>query len=694
MNEPVRILLADDDVTALMLMTAALEAADFLTIRAEDGEQTLASFAQTPCDMVLLDVDMPGMDGFETCRRLRHLAGDELPIVMVTGMDDVDSIARAFEAGATDFISKPIHWNLIGHRIKYLWRTHLTRLDLQRANARNAAILSALPDTLLRLSDEGIVLDRLAGHHDQAHPGPGASVQGSLPEEVSRAYTEAIRKARAAGELQDIEYSLQEVDGPVRYFETRIVIIDDQETLCLIRDITRRKEADDEIHRLAYYDTLTGLANRQHLVDRLAGEIHRAQGSGSQLGVLFLDLDGFKQINDTLGHATGDILLKHASHRLRLGVRPTDTVSRPSTQHQNISLARLGGDEFTVIIPDMNHPEDALVAAHRIQELMQQPFFIAGREMVVTASIGIAVFPDDGEDADTLLKHADTAMYHAKFLGRNNAQFYSPSLTHEAMRRLNMESDLRRALEAQEFFLVYQPQVDLQTGKIHSVEALIRWRHPQQGLISPAEFIPLAEGNGLIVPIGEWVLRMACQDAARWQAMGLPLAMAVNLSPVQFRNGSLTRKVRDILEDTGLGAEFLELEITETTLMDESMTTLQTLHELQELGVKFSLDDFGTGYSSMSYLARLPLHNLKVDRSFVHGLPHDAGSLAIIRAIISLSESMGFTVTAEGVENLEQVKILMQQCCHTLQGYYFSKPVAAEQIPDLLGQNWDFDRLS
>ncbi|ANB03410.1 bifunctional diguanylate cyclase/phosphodiesterase [Ectothiorhodospira sp. BSL-9] len=694
MNEPVRILLADDDVTALMLMTAALEAADFMAIRAEDGEQTLACFAQTPCDMVLLDVDMPGMDGFETCRRLRHLAGDELPIVMVTGMDDVDSIARAFEAGATDFISKPIHWNLIGHRIKYLWRTHLTRLDLQRANARNAAILSALPDTLLRLSDDGTVLDRLAGHHDQAHPGPGASLQDSLPEEVSRAYTEAIQQARSAGELQDIEYSLQEVDGPVRYFETRIVIIDDQETLCLIRDITRRKEADDEIHRLAYYDTLTGLANRQHLVDRLEGEIRRAQGSARQLGVLFLDLDGFKQINDTLGHATGDVLLQHASHRLRLGVRPTDTVSRPSIQHQNISLARLGGDEFTVIIPDMNHPEDALAAAHRIQELMRQPFFIADREMVVTASIGIAVFPDDGEDADTLLKHADTAMYHAKFLGRNNAQFYSPSLTHEAMRRLNMESDLRRALESQEFFLVYQPQVDLQTGKIHSVEALIRWMHPQQGLISPVEFIPLAEANGLIVPIGEWVLRMACQDAARWQAMGLPLEMAVNLSPVQFRNGSLTRKVRDILEDTGLGAEFLELEITETILMDESITTLQTLHELQELGVKFSLDDFGTGYSSMSYLTRLPLNNLKVDRSFVSGLPHDPGSLAIIRAIISLSESMGFTVTAEGVENLEQVKILMQQSCHTLQGYYFSKPVSADQIPALLGQGWDFDRLS
>ncbi|SEK31466.1 putative bifunctional diguanylate cyclase/phosphodiesterase [Ectothiorhodospira marina] len=693
MNERVRILLADDDVTALMLMTAALEAADFTAINAQDGERTLALFAQTPCEMVLLDVDMPGMDGFETCKRLRHLAGDELPIVMVTGLDDTESIARAFEAGATDFISKPIHWNLIGHRIKYLWRAHLTRLDLHRANARNAAILSALPDTLLRLADDGTVLDRLAGHNDQAHPGTGSRLQDTLPEAISQAYMDAITEARSAGQIQDIEYSLQQVDGPVRYFETRLVIIDRQETLCLIRDITQRKEADQEIHRLAYYDTLTGLANRQHLMDRLEGEIRRARSSCTQLGVLFLDLDGFKQINDTLGHAIGDVLLQHASQRLRLGVRPTDTVSRPMIQHPGISLARLGGDEFTVIIPDMNHPEDALIAAQRIQELMRQPFFIAEREMVITASIGIAIFPDDGEDADTLLKHADTAMYHAKYLGRNNTQFYSPALTQEAMRRLNMESNLRRALDSQEFFLVYQPQVDLQTGHIRSVEALIRWVHPQHGLIPPAEFIPLAEDNGLIISIGDWVLRTACRDAARWHAAGFSLEMAVNLSPVQFRNGTLTRKVRDILEETGLDARFLELEITETTLMDESATTLQTLCELQELGVKFSLDDFGTGYSSMSYLRRLPLHNLKVDRSFVSGLPHDAGSLAIIRAIVSLSESMGFTVTAEGVENLEQVKILIQQSCHTLQGYYFSKPVPSDQLPALLGQNWDFDRL-
>ncbi|MCG5502003.1 putative bifunctional diguanylate cyclase/phosphodiesterase, partial [Ectothiorhodospira lacustris] len=536
--------------------------------------------------------------------------------------------------------------------------------------------------------------DRLAGQNDHSHPPPGTHLQQNLPDEVFQSYLAAVKKAREEGGMQYVEYTLQDQDRSLRYFETRIVIIDDQETLCLVRDITARKEADSEIYRLAYFDSLTGLANRRHLVERLEGEIRRAGNSHCQLGVLFLDLDGFKHINDTLGHATGDMLLQHASQRLRLGVRPTDTVSRPAFESRGINLARLGGDEFTVIIPDMAHPEDALMVAHRIQELLRRPFFLAGREMVLTASIGIAVYPDDGKDADTLIKHADTAMYHAKSLGRNNTQFYSPSLTHQAMRRMNMESDLRRALEAEEFFLVYQPQLDLNTGRILSVEALIRWAHPRQGVVSPMEFIPLAEDNGLIIPIGEWVLRTACREAASWHDQGYPLQVAVNLSPVQFRNGTLISTVRNILRDTGLKAGYLELEITESTLMDERVTTLQTLRELHELGLKFSLDDFGTGYSSMSYLKRLPLHNLKVDRSFVSGLPHDNESLAIIRAIISLGESLGFTVTAEGVETMEQAQMLSRQCCHTLQGYYFSQPIAPDQIPALFGRNWDTHTLS
>jgi predicted signal transduction protein with EAL and GGDEF domain len=375
-------------------------------------------------------------------------------------------------------------------------------------------------------------------------------------------------------------------------------------------------------------------------------------------------------------------------------VRPLDLVARADHPDVEPELARLGGDEFTLLIPQLRHPEHALGLAHRIHEQMRRPFVLEGREVVVTTSIGIALFPDDGEDAATLLKHADTAMYHAKDQGRDNCQFYSASLTREAMRRLNLESNLRLALEREEFFLVYQPQLDLATGRIHSVEALIRWRHPEQGLIPPMEFIPAAEENGLIVPIGEWVLRTACQDACRWRAAGMPLRVAVNLSAMQFRQPGLVRRIQEILTQSDLPAEGLELEVTEGALMEDSATTLATLQAMRRVGVQLSLDDFGTGYSSLSYLKRLPLNNLKVDQSSVRGLPADRESLAIVRAIVSLAKNLGFTVTAEGIETLEQASILHGLACETLQGYYISKPVPAEAIPALLARQWQVEQAA
>ena len=311
-----------------------------------------------------------------------------------------------------------------------------------------------------------------------------------------------------------------------------------------------------------------------------------------------------------------------------------------------------------------------------------------GREVVLTASIGIAVYPDDGEDASSLLKHADTAMYHAKDNGRDNCQFYSASLTQRVQHRLNLESNLRHALARNEFSLVYQPQFDLALGRIQSVEALIRWNHPEQGVISPMDFVPLAEENGLIVPIGEWVLRTACTDAARWQQEGHGLRVAVNLSPMQFKDPELVRTVLEILGQTGLAPELLELEITEGAVMEDSGATLATLEALSLQGIQIALDDFGTGYSSMSYLKRMPLNNLKVDQSFVKGLPHDRDNYAIVRAILSMAQHLGFSVTAEGVETLEQAETLRKMACNTLQGYYFSRPVPAVDLPALLSRDW------
>jgi diguanylate cyclase (GGDEF)-like protein len=401
-----------------------------------------------------------------------------------------------------------------------------------------------------------------------------------------------------------------------------------------------------------------------------------------------MDLDGFKSINDTMGHNTGDLILQWAADRLQKGIRPDDMVSRVRDGETEVELARLGGDEFTALIPCISKPEEALIVAHRIRELMRRPFLLDGREVVLTASIGIALYPEDGEDADSLLKHADTAMYHAKDKGRDNCQFYSASLTQRVQQRLNLESNLRQALSRNEFSLVYQPQLDLSSGRIHSIEALIRWNHPEQGVISPMDFIPLAEENGMIVPIGEWVLRTACIDAARWQHAGHGLRVAVNLSPMQFKDSNLVKTVLDILAQTGLAPKFLELEVTEGAVMENSGATLATLEALSTHGVQIALDDFGTGYSSMNYLKRMPLNNLKVDQSFVQGLPHDRDNHAIVRAILSLAQNLGFSVTAEGVETREQAETLKNLACDTLQGFYFSRPVPAADIPGLLTRQW------
>ncbi len=453
------------------------------------------------------------------------------------------------------------------------------------------------------------------------------------------------------------------------------------------RDAERR-EAEIRTLKLAYFDSLTGLPNRQSFLERLGREVRGAEREGGRLAILFMDLDGFKGINDTMGHNTGDLILQWAADRLQQGIRPSDMVSRVDADNGEVELARLGGDEFTALIPKISRPEEALLVAHRIRELMRRPFMLDGREVVLTASIGIAVYPDDGQDPASLLKHADTAMYHAKDKGRDNCQFYSTSLTQRAQQRLNLESNLRHALAGNEFSLAYQPQIDLVTGRIHSIEALIRWNHPEQGIIPPMDFIPLAEENGLIVPIGEWVLRTACSDVARWQQGDHDVRVAVNLSPMQFKDPGLVETVFEILEQTGLAPELLELEITEGAVMEDSGTTLETLEALSVRGVQIALDDFGTGYSSMNYLKRMPLDNLKVDQSFVKGLPHDRENLAIVRAIFSMAQNLGFSVTAEGVETHEQADSLKMMGCDSLQGYYFSRPVPATDIPGLLAKQW------
>ena len=705
-----RVLVVDDDANARLLMRAALRKSGFEVTLADGGDQALALFAQQRFDLVMLDVDMPGMSGHALCIALRARVGDLLPIVMVTGMDDLQSIEQAYHSGATDFLAKPINWALIGHRVRYLLRGYQAQLDLKTAEARTAAILAAIPDLLFELDLDGRYIDCHAPCTGLlAAPAEsliGKTVSDVLPPAAAAACLRALRDALERGQSTGQQFELPLAQGST-WFELSVsckAVAAGQAPrfIVLSRDITERKAAEQRITRLAYFDSLTGLPNRPSFLDRVNREIARAALSGSKLAVLFMDLDGFKSVNDTMGHSAGDLVLQWAADRLGQGLRPSDLVARTTAGEGGMApggdgrsadsdLARLGGDEFTALILGITRPEDALVVAHRIGELMRRPFALDGRAVTLTTSIGIALYPDDGADAATLLKHADTAMYHAKKSGRDNAQLYSAALTEQAMQRMALDASLRLALAQDEFHLVYQPQIDLASGHATSVEALIRWRHPERGLVTPLEFIPLAEENGLIERIGLWVLRRACTDAARWARAGHPVGVAVNLSPVQFRGPGLLPSVLAILADTGLPPALLELEVTESTVMENSAATIATLHALCQHGVRIALDDFGTGYSSLSYLTRMPISNLKVDRSFISGLLDGGDNAAIVRAVLAMAHSLGMRVTAEGVETRAQALALKAMACDSLQGFYFSRPVRPELIPGLLRQGWALD---
>ena len=439
------------------------------------------------------------------------------------------------------------------------------------------------------------------------------------------------------------------------------------------RTLARLQGAEQRLAQLAQYDALTGLANRTLFQDRLAQAIARAHRSERRIALLFLDLDRFKEINDSLGHEAGDRVLQEAAARLRQHLREGD------------SVARLGGDEFTVVLEDVESAEQVQGVAHKLLRAFAEPMAFAGRDLFVTLSMGIALYPADGADADSLLKHADTAMYQAKSEGRDNFQFYAAAMSAAAHERLSLEGSLRQALERGEFVLHYQPVVRLASGEISSVEALLRWRHPEHGLVSPGRFIGAAEQNGLIVPIGAWVLREACAQAARWQAAGLrPLRVAVNLSARQFRRPGLVDTVRGALRAAALQPQWLILEITESVLMDNPAAGGAVLGALRDLGAHMALDDFGTGYSSLAYLKHLPLDVIKIDRSFVRDIPADVDDAAIVKATIGLAASLGMLTTAEGVETREQLAFLQEHGCRFGQGYLFSPAVEADAFAAML----------
>ena len=493
----------------------------------------------------------------------------------------------------------------------------------------------------------------------------------------SKSREELTRLLREQGMVKNFECAVYRKDGSKMWFSANVRAVSENGVLVgyegTNEDITARRVAEERVQFLAYYDALTGLPNRTLLQDRVTKALAAARRQNHQVALLFLDLDGFKIINDSLGHAVGDLFLQEFAERLKTWAREQDTV------------ARVGGDEFLIVLTGIRDAADAAVTAERLINSMTAEFLVQGHSLRISCSIGVSIFPKHGTDCETLIKNADAAMYGAKDGGRNNFRFFSDEINEQVMERLTLARGLRSALEKEQLFLVYQPQLEIATGRITGLEAILRWQHPELGLVPPDRFIRIAENSGLIVPIGEWVLRTACRQARKWQDDRLPpVSMAVNVSAVQFRQQGFCDLIRRVLRETGLAPQYLELELTESLLLADAEVTLSVVEELKAIGITLAIDDFGTGYSSFSYLRQFRVSKLKIDRSFIKDSATNPDDSAITAAIISMAKSLRLKVIAEGVENEAQMSFLRKHQCDEIQGYYFSKPLPAGDVADTL----------
>jgi len=693
------VLHVDDDVASLMMAEGALEDAGFDVVQAADGIQAIENFKEHDPDLIIMDAVMPIMDGFEAISGIRQLAnGAHVPILMITGLDDLDSITRAYDEGATDFLTKPINFFILPHRVQYMLRSKLTADALRSSQAKldNAQRIARLGNWEWCLSTSALSWSREFGRVLGLLDGQALDVWTEFLDHIEDSDRHNVRLlAEQAIEEKlpfNIEFSARSLlDGALRRIRLEAEPHLNESGDCThmlgtIQDITERIDAQKQIHNLAYYDLVTGLPNRAQLNEQLRYTLKIATRNDSKFALLFLDLDHFKQVNDTLGHDAGDDLLKQVAERLSGVVRASDMVSAGESEEDDDSgyqhtVARLGGDEFVVLLGQINRAEDAARVAERIAQSVSNPYAIGENSVSVTTTIGISVFPADGTDSETLMKNADVAMYHAKESGRNGYQFYSRSIHEQALERFSMESALKSAIENEELTVVYQPKVDLDFGTVVGMEALVRWEHEEYGKVSPAVFIPLAEETGLILPLGRWVLRHACRQMQEWIDAGMaPLTMSVNCSAVQFTRSDMIEDINDAIDHSGLDPSLLEIELTESLLLQDIDVGIEILRKMKDLGVQVAIDDFGTGFSSLSYLKRLPVDKLKIDQSFVKDLSTDAGDVAIVSAIITLSHNLNLTVVAEGVETQQQYDILKSFACNEVQGYLIGHPMTADDF--------------
>jgi diguanylate cyclase (GGDEF)-like protein len=667
-------LIVDDDPLFTLLASETLRQAGFEPYVTDNAHDALQRLNAAKPDLVLLDVELPDGQGFDVCIRIRALPDCiDIPVVMVTGKHDTASIARAYEVGATDFINKPVLWGTLPHRIEFILRARDTLRALRVSEMKNRAMLQALPDAIYILDASGRIVEQITGRPQ------GGQRQATMPEAAAFAAEVFIAERHAPGRLVTHEFQVRD-GGDARFFEARMLAQLDGTFLIIIRDISERKAAEARIEYLAYFDTLTGLPNRQMLMREVNRTLAAAERSQKPAALLYLDLDRFKRINDNLGHSVGDTLLRDVARRLENCLR--EAASPDSSGAANSGMvARLGGDEFVILLTEVTDREHVSALVRQIEQALGQPFECDGHGFVVTPSIGIALYPQDGRDIEDLLVKADMAMYQAKDRGRNDHAFYGESMAIRALGRLELEGELRLAIERQDFELHYQPKMDLSRGCIVGVEALLRWPHRERGWISPEKFIPLAEETGMIGAIGDWVVREACRQIRAWENGPLKnLRIAVNVSVQQFSKGSFVDTVLRTLWQAGVKPQQLELEITESFLMRDVDTTRDALKRLGDAGLSLSIDDFGTGYSSLGYLRQFPVDALKIDRSFVNDLPGNSDAVAICAAILAMARELKLIVIAEGVETDAQLEFLRAHGCDQGQGYLISKPIRAHEL--------------
>jgi diguanylate cyclase (GGDEF)-like protein/PAS domain S-box-containing protein len=699
-----RLLLVNDNPSELFALHTILSDLEATTLTARSGREALALLLQQDFAVIILDVKMPGMDGFETAGLIRQRPSSKhTPIIFLTAHRATDlDCARGYELGAVDYLFMPVASEVLKSKVKAfieLDKNHryMRQKDNQvlraeitaREQAEAIALQSETAHLIVQNTADYVALLEAEGRWLYANPsyharfGTNTTLLGSNFFDLVHADDrERMRKAFcrlvASGEAARMQYRVLLPTSGERFLESEASLVHDTsgkvaQVVMVSRDITERKEMEAYVWRLSYHDPLTELPNRALLEDRMKQVTAYEDRRHSHAAVLFIDLDRFKDINDSLGHAAGDHLLQEVAKRLSRCVREEDTV------------ARLGGDEFIALLVGIQDAHNAALVANKIIATVSAPCRIGGRELRVSPSIGIAIFPNDGKNIEALMRNADTAMYHAKQAGRSQFMFFTPQMNETASRRLAISSALQRAIEQGEFALHYQPRVCATSGEIRGFEALIRWPQPNGEWIPPSQFIPIAEETGIIKAIGKWVIREACCQVQRWSAEALPVQpVAVNVSARQFCRDGVVQTMKDILRETGIPPTMLEAELTESTVMADPVAAAKILHEIRGLGVHIAIDDFGTGYSSLACLKRFPVDTLKIDAAFVRDIATDSDDGAIVSAIIALAHHLNLTVVAEGVETADQMAFLVEHGCEEIQGYYFSKPLPQDQARALL----------